>query len=95
MSKKTFNITGTPKIVCEADYRDIRVFINDILHFIIPRPMINNKTSDSIRLQAYYYGSRKSKRYVIEWSNGNDSDYYGYDNFEVWKKILELLNDNI
>lgn len=93
--KETFNISGTPKITCETDYRDVRVYINGILHIIIPRPNVKNESRDSITLQSYYVGSRKARRYFIEWSNGNSSDYYGYDNINVWKEILKLLDENI
>ena len=88
---KIFKIDGTPKITCETDYRDIRIYINDILHIIIPRPNTENEARDSIKLQAYYVGSRKAKRYFIEIGD----EIYGYDNFNNWKTILQLLDENI
>ena len=93
--EKIFHTTGTPKITCESDYRDIRIYINDILHIIIPRPNVDNEARDSIRLQSYYVGSRKAKRYFIEIGGGDNSDYFGYDRFETWKTVLNLLDENI
>jgi hypothetical protein len=84
-----------PKVTCETDYRDIRIYINDILHLIIPRPIASDVTKDSIRLQSYLVGSRKTKFYYIEVSSNGEHDYYGYDNFEIWRDILKLLDDNI
>lgn len=95
MDKKVFNIEGTPKVTCQTDYRDIRIYINDILHIIIPRPNVDNESRDSIKLQSYYVGSRKSRRYFIEVGSGDLHDYYGYDNANTWKEILRLLDENI
>ena len=78
-----------PKITCKTDYRDIRIYI------VMPRPNVDNESRDSMRLQSYFVGSRKAKRYFIELKSGNYSDYYGYDNFEIWKKILSLLDEHI
>lgn len=96
MKPKIYEHKGSlPKIHCEQDYRDIRIYINDMLHIIIPRPIASEVTKDSIRLQSYLVGSRKAKRYFIEIGTGENSDYFGYDDFEMWKTILKLLDDNI
>lgn len=92
---KIYKTKGSPKITCRADYRDVRLYINNILHFIIPRPGINDGKSDSIRLQSYFMGSKKGRRYIIEVGNGKNSDLYGYDNFDTWKTILNLLDEHI
>lgn len=93
---KIYHHTGKlPKIHCEQDYRDIRIYINGMLHIIIPRPIVSEVTKDSIRLQSYLVGSRAAKRYFIEVGTGENADYYGYDNFEMWKRVLELLDQNI
>jgi len=84
-----------PPITCETDYRDIRIYINGILHIIIPRPIVAEVTKDSIWLQSYLVGSRKNKFYYIEVKHSGGEDYYGYDNREIWVEILKLLNDNI
>ena len=92
---RIYKTIDEPKITCKADYRDIRIYINDILHIIIPRPTANTDSPDSIKLQSYYLGSKKSKRYIIEIGTGKNGDWYGYDNFDTWKTILQLLDDNI
>lgn len=91
--KKDFG--KNPKVTCQTDYRDIRIYINNILHIIIPRPVVSEVTKDSIFLQSYLSGSKKRKFYYIEVQHERGSDYYGYDDFEIWKEILQLLDDNI
>lgn len=75
----------------ESDYQDIRIFVNGILHILLPR--------GRTRLQAWYEGSRATRIYKIEvkviTKQGALEDEYHYDNFENWKKVLELLNEHI
>lgn len=46
-------------------------------------------------LQSYLEGSRKAKRYYIHITHQQGDDYYGFDNYEVWKKVLQLLDEHI
>ena len=87
-----------PKIHCESDYRDIRIYINDILFICIPRPIVSDTAKESLWLQSYYVGSKKRRFYYIIIKHPNTSggkDWYGFDNFEIWKKILQLLDEEI
>lgn len=84
-----------PKIKCETDYRDIRIYINDLLHIIIPRPSTDTVPRDSMWVQSYLTGSRKRKFYYIDVRHSGGDDTYGYDDFELWKAILKELDDNI
>ncbi len=93
---KIFKTGNDCKVTGTSDYRDIRIYINDILHIIIPRPTNeDNKARDSIFLQSYLSGNKKHKIYYIEVQHEKGNDYYGYDNFETWKQILKILDENI
>lgn len=83
------------KVHCESDFRDIRMYINDSLFFIIPRPVVKDVTKESIWLQSYLVGSKKHRAYYIEVSHSGGKDYYGFDNKELWQDILKLLDENI
>ncbi len=83
------------KIHCESDFRDIRMYINNSLFFIIPRPVVKDVTKESIWLQSYLVGSKKHKQYYIEVSHSGGKDYYGFDNKEIWKEVLKQLDENI
>jgi len=67
----------------------------EFLHIIIPRPIVSEVTKDSIWLQSYLTGSRKRKFYYIEVQHEIGSDYYGYDDGDIWKEVLKLLDENI
>jgi len=94
MNKVLYADAVPPEVTCESDYRDIRIYINGILHIVIPRASTDT-SKDSLWLQSYYTGSRKRRFYYIEVRSGDHTDYYGYEDIEIWKKILQLLDDNI
>lgn len=75
-----------PKITCYSDYKDLRVYINGIVHIIFPR--------GRTRLQSWYEGN-KFKLYKIEIESDGMTDEYHYDCVETWKTILQILHDNI
>lgn len=93
MKRPTFKTTGKPEVTYEVDYRYLRIYINNVLHLIIPRSGTHDD-KNSFMLQSYYVGSKKGRRYIIEWSNGNFSDYMGYSNIELWKEVLRILDEN-
>ncbi len=78
-----------PKITCKVDYREIKVFINDILHIRFPR----NKP---IVFQSWYESTEKLSRiYKIEIINAELSAEFHYDCFDTWKQIIEIFNKSL
>ncbi len=73
-------------VTCKCTYRTIRIYINDIVHIIIPRGPYN--------LQSWYEGD-KHRIYKIEIEVDTFSNEYHYQEFETWKKVLELLDENL
>ena len=74
------------KIRCKSDSKDIRIFIDGILHLRLPR-------DKNIKLQSWVEGH--SKTYSIQLWCIEHSSVLVYDNKKTWKKILKLLNENI
>lgn len=74
------------KIEAKSDSKDIRVYIDNVLHLRIPR-------DKNIKIQSWIEGH--SKLYVIEiWTKGHQ-DHLVYDNKPMWEKILKLLDEHI
>lgn len=75
------------KIDCQSDYRDLRIYINDLLHFQYLK-------KDYLSLQTYYIG-RKKRMYHIDIYLKGKTILLTYDLEDTWKKIIKILDDNI
>lgn len=73
------------KITCKCEYDRIKIYINNILHISLPN-------DSNTKIQSW---KESDTIYKIEIRSANDTDEYGYDNFEIWKQILDLLDKNI
>lgn len=74
------------EITAKGDSEDIRIYVDSILHIRIPR-------DKNIKLQSWIEGN--SKTYVIELFVKGHADIFVYDNREMWKKVLKLLDEHI
>lgn len=74
------------KVEAKSDSEDIRIYINGLLHWRIPR-------DKNIKLQSWIEGHTKS--YIIEIWAAEHSDWVAYDNKPMWEKVLKLLDEHI
>ena len=74
------------KVTCKSDSEDIRIYIDGVLHIRIPR-------DKDIKVQSWL--ENHSKLYFIEIWCVEHSDYYQYENKNLWKQILKLLDEHI
>ena len=76
------------KIKIKRDFQSLRIYINDILHLEI---RMNNHDG----VQSWCEGTKK-KMYFIEFYRKQGTPVLmGYENFEDWKTILKLIDENI
>lgn len=74
------------KVTCKSDSEDIRIYINGILHLRLPR-------DKNTKLQSWIEGH--TKQFIIEIWCANHQDLMSYDNKELWKDILKILDENL
>lgn len=65
--------------------KSIKIYINNILHIAIPK-------SNTILLQSWY---EDEGCYKIEIQAGDYSDWYMYEDYNMWKRILKLLDEEL
>lgn len=78
--KKKLSITG------RGNSQDIRIYIDGIVHIIFPR-------HPNTCLQSWVEGRRGNTLYKIELQSPAANDQYHYESRDVWKKVLELLDE--
>ncbi len=72
-------------ITCKSDPLDLRIYINDIIHFYIDK-------SKLVSIQSWYETKTSFK---IEISTTSGDVRLEYNNKEKWKTILKLIDENI
>ncbi len=83
------------KITGKSDARDIRIYIDGILHIRIPRLVEYGK--ESIWLSSYVSGRGSNRKLYTIYihQKGEEDDWYEYDDINIWKSILKLLDQLI
>ncbi len=77
-----------PKITCKRDGKDLKIYINGLLHLQI---MMDNH----VGIQSWYEGTNH-KHYKIEfYQKEGESFYSAYQIRETWEEILRLVDKNI
>lgn len=80
--------TGKAKITIKRNYSNVRIYINGILH--LSAVLVNYNG-----IQSWYEGD-KNRIYFIEISfKEGEPILLEYTNFDNWKTILKLIDDNI
>ncbi len=69
------------------DKKQIKIFINDILHLSIMQ-------NELISIQSWIIGYNSDRKYCIEYTTKTQVINSEYDNIKKWKSILNLLNKN-
>jgi hypothetical protein len=77
-----------PKITWGGDFKNARIYINDILH-------IHFNKDNYISLQSWYNGSKKNKIFTVEITFKESTLLMEYVDYETWVEILRLLDDNL
>ncbi len=67
--------------------KQIKIFINDILHLSI-------KQKQLVGIQSWIMGYDADRKYCIEYTLKTSVVLSEYDDAEKWKSILDLLNKN-
>lgn len=75
-------------VTCKNDYRDLKIYVNGLLH-------LHMLKKEYLMFQSYLIGSNNSKSYYIEIYCSNQKMNLEYDNKKLWKKILLLLDENL
>ena len=76
-----------PKIELKINKKQIKIYIDDILHLSIVR-------EELISIQSWIMGYDGYRKYHIEYTTKTNTIESEYDNIEKWKKILKLLDEN-
>lgn len=74
-------------IICTSDFKNLKIFINDILHLSIEKKNYRG-------LQSWISGSLYHN-YYIELYIKDIKIRLEYDKEDIWKTILDLLNKNL
>ncbi len=77
-----------PKITCKRHFSQLKIYINDLIHL-----QLDMKNHDGF--QSWYEGVNKLKHVIEFYRKEGEPIYTEYDEIEVWKAILELLDKNI
>jgi hypothetical protein len=75
------------KITCHSDHRDLRIYIDGLLHFHILK-------KDYVMLQSYLVGDKK-KIYHIDLHTSTTLMELEYEDKIIWEEILKLIDENI
>lgn len=65
-------------VTSKSKYGRIKIYIKGILHISLPK-------DSNTKLQSWY---ESDSTYKIEIRCADETDYYGYEDIEVWKAIL-------
>jgi len=76
------------KIKIFKDHRSLRIYIDEILHVEI---LIGNYNG----LQSWLEGSKKKMFFIEFYFKQGNSIILEYDEFDMWKTILRLIDENI
>lgn len=76
------------KIEATRDYYSLRIFINDILHLEV-------RMENYDGCQSWYEGSKKKMYFIEIYKKEGQSIVLGYDDFENWKSVLKLIDNNV
>lgn len=77
-----------PQIRAERTYYSLRIYINDILHLEV-------RMDNHDGVQSWYEGDNHRNYFIEFYRKKGDPILLEYDNFENWKEILKLINENI
>lgn len=76
------------KIIAKRNYHGIRIYINDILHLVI---LIKNYNG----IQSWYEGDKKRIYYIEVSFKEGEPILIEYSDFDNWKTILKLIDNNL
>lgn len=75
-------------ITSYRDFQSFKIFINGLLHIEI-------RMDNHDGIQSWYDGTTKKVYYIEFYRKIGNPIRCGYDLEENWRKILELINENI
>ena len=75
-------------IEIKRDFQSLKIYINGLLHLEI---RMNNHDG----VQSWYEGSKKKMYFIEFYRKEGNPILLAYDEYENWKTILKLIDDNI
>jgi hypothetical protein len=69
-------------------HRDFKIHINDVLHF-------NIRNEEYIGCQSWLDGKKISMYYIEVYTKSGNNILLEYDNEEIWKNVLNLIDSHL
>lgn len=76
------------KITCARNYQTLRIYIKEMLHVEI-------RMENYYGVQSWVEGSKTTMYFIEIYCKGGEPILLGYDRFDTWKKVLELIDKNL